>query len=108
MPAFVKKFTSEGFFLPHLHGERLGWVGIGNRGLRVGEGRPMGHQLKQCRSANAQNAWLSMLVDAMEKVARPECRAVPCDRLVLAAVRAQLARPASSYAQYGSHFSLQD
>jgi hypothetical protein len=68
----------------------------------------MGQQLKPWRSANGQNAWLSMLVDAMEKVARPECRAVPCDRLVLAAVRAQLARPASSYAQYGSHFSLQN
>ncbi len=45
----------------------------------------MGQQLKSWRSANGQNAWLSMLVDAMEKVA-----------------------PASSYAQYGSHFSLQN
>ncbi len=68
----------------------------------------MGQQLKPWRSVNGQNAWLSMLVDAMEKIARPECRAVPCDRLVLAAVRAQLARPASSYAQYGSHFSLRN
>jgi len=33
-----------------------------------------------------------MLVDAMEEVSRPERRAVPCDRLVLAAVEAQLAR----------------
>jgi hypothetical protein len=58
------------------------------------------------RSANGQNSWLSMLVDAMEKVSRPEYRAVPCDRLVLAAVRAQLARPVSPFAHYGSRFGL--
>jgi hypothetical protein len=49
-----------------------------------------------------------MLVDTMEKLSRPEFRSVPCDRSVLAAVRAQLARPASPY-QYGvSHFSLRN
>jgi len=32
----------------------------------------------------------------MDKFARPEWRAAPCDRLVLAALRAQLARPASA------------
>ena len=68
----------------------------------------MGQQLTPWRSESGQNSWLSMLVDAMEKVSRPESRAVPCDRLVLAAVRAQLARPASSYAQYGSQFSLRN
>jgi hypothetical protein len=48
-----------------------------------------------------------MLVDAMEKFSRPELRAVPCDRLVLAAVRAQLARPASAYLPH-SQFSLRN
>jgi hypothetical protein len=73
----------------------------------------MGQQLHSCRSKNwrsevGPNSWLSMLVDAMEKVSRPECRAVRCDRLVLAAVHAHLARPASAYAAYGSRFSLRN
>jgi hypothetical protein len=51
--------------------------------------------------------WLSMLVDAMEKFSRPEVRAVPCDRLTLAAVRAHLARPASVYLPR-SHFGLRN
>jgi hypothetical protein len=37
--------------------------------------------------------WLSMLVEAMEEVARPEVRAQPCAPAVLAGLRAQLARP---------------
>ena len=49
-----------------------------------------------------------MLVDAMEEVSRPESRAHPCDPFVLAAVRAQLARPASGFAHYGSVFSLRN
>jgi hypothetical protein len=53
-------------------------------------------------------AWLSMLVDAMESASRPEMRAVPCDGLVLAAVSAQLSRPAASYAHHGSRFSLRN
>jgi hypothetical protein len=55
----------------------------------------MGQQLQPWRSENGQTRWLSMLIDAMEKVSSPEFRAVPCDLSVLAAVRAQLARPAS-------------
>jgi hypothetical protein len=43
-----------------------------------------------------------MLIDAMEEVSRPELRAVPCDPLVVAAVHAHLARPASAYAFCGS------
>ena len=49
-----------------------------------------------------------MLIDTMEKISRPEFRSVPCDRTVLAAVRAQLARPASAYPHYASHFSLRN
>jgi len=49
-----------------------------------------------------------MLIDTMEKIARPEVRALPSDKLVLAAVRAQLARPASSYSYGGSTFSFRN
>ena len=35
-----------------------------------------------------------MLIDTMEEISRPERRAVPCEPQVLAAMRAQLARPA--------------
>ena len=71
----------------------------------------MGHEPRSSgiwRSSEGSKAWLSMLVDAMERAARPEMRAVPCDGLVLAALRAQLSRPAASYAHHGSHFSLRN
>jgi hypothetical protein len=68
----------------------------------------MGQQLQPWRSENGQTRWLSMLIDAMEKVSRPEFRALPCDPWVLAAVRAQLARPVSPYALGGSPFSLRN
>jgi hypothetical protein len=68
----------------------------------------MGQQLQSWRTVSGQTLWLSMLVDAMEKLSRPEWRAVPCDRLELAALRAQLARPAAAYSAYASHFSLRN
>jgi hypothetical protein len=68
----------------------------------------MGQQLHSWRSGSGQNLWLSMLVDTMEKVSRPEWRAIPCDQMELAAVRAQLARPAVAYPAYASHFSLRN
>jgi hypothetical protein len=69
----------------------------------------MGQQLQPWRSGNSEKLWLSMLIDTMEAVARPELRAVPCNPSVLAAVRAQLARPASPYPSYcGSRFSLRN
>jgi hypothetical protein len=64
------------------------------------------HQAWQ--SGDGEKLWLSMLIDAMEEVSRPELRAVPCDRSVLAAVSAQLARPASPYPYCGSYFSLRN
>jgi hypothetical protein len=72
----------------------------------------MGQQLQSRRTRQAwqsssQNLWLSRLVDAMEKFSRPELRAVPCDRLALAAARAHLARPASAYLTH-SNFSLRN
>jgi len=49
-----------------------------------------------------------MLIDTMEDVARPEVRCLPCDRSVLVALGAQLARPASPCAPGASHFSLRN
>jgi hypothetical protein len=60
------------------------------------------------QSGDGEKLWLSMLIDAMEEVSRPEFRAVPCDRSVLVAVSAQLARPASPYPYCGSYFSLRN
>ena len=52
--------------------------------------------------------WLSMLIDTMEEISRPELRAVPCDGRVLAALRAQLARPASARMPYATSYSLRN
>jgi hypothetical protein len=68
----------------------------------------MGQQVQPWRSGDGEKLWLSMLIDTMEKIAGREFRAVPCDRLVLAKVRAQLARPASPYPHGASHFSLRN
>lgn len=66
----------------------------------------MGQQLRTWSVGN-QRAWLSMLIDTMEQVSRPESR-VPCDGQTLAAFRAQLARPATAAIAYGSGFSLRN
>ena len=72
----------------------------------------MGQQLQTgfqaWRSGNGQDLWLSMLIDTMEEVSRPEIRAMCCDISLLAAVKAQLARPPSPRACYGSDFSLRN
>jgi hypothetical protein len=68
----------------------------------------MGQQLRTWRSGADQRAWLSMLIDAMEQVSRPESRAVPCEGHVLAALRAQLARPATAALAYSSSYSLRN
>jgi hypothetical protein len=68
----------------------------------------MGQQLQSWRSEGGQRLWLSMLVDTMEDVSRPEFRKVPCDPSVLIAVEAHLARPASAYAHGASRFSLRN
>src|SRR4249919_67497 len=66
------------------------------------EGQTMGQQIPGWRSANGQRLWLSMLIDTMEAISRPELRAIPCDDQLLATVRAQLARPTSIRAPYAS------
>ena len=63
---------------------------------------------KAWRSGDGERLWLSMLIDAMEAVSRPEIRAIPCDPQILIALRAQLARPASPYPYGGSTFSLRN
>jgi hypothetical protein len=68
----------------------------------------MGQQLQSWREGDGQTSWLSMLVEAMEEISRPEFRALPIDRSVLAAVSAQLARPASPYPYCTSQYSLRN
>jgi hypothetical protein len=68
----------------------------------------MGQQLRTWRSEGDQRAWLSMLIDTMEQVSRPESRAVPCDRHVLAGLRVQLALPATAASAYASSYSLRN
>jgi hypothetical protein len=68
----------------------------------------MGQQLRTWRSGGDQRAWLSMLIDTMEQVSRPETRAVPCDSQLLAAFRAQLARPAAAVTPYPSSYCLRN
>jgi hypothetical protein len=68
----------------------------------------MHQRLQSWQSGKGEQQWLSMLIDTMEKIARPEVRALPNDQLLLAAVRAQLARPASSYPYGASAFSLRN
>ena len=66
----------------------------------------MGQALHTWRSGSEQRAWLSMLIDTYEEVSRPETRALPCDSDVLAALRAQLARPASAFGPSASPYGL--
>jgi hypothetical protein len=68
----------------------------------------MGQQLQSWRSADDERLWLSLLIDTMEEVSRPEIRARPCDPSILAALSAKLARPASPYPYGVSKFSLRN
>ncbi|SDS35355.1 hypothetical protein SAMN05444158_1795 [Bradyrhizobium canariense] len=72
----------------------------------------MAQRLQPWRSGDGERLWLSMLIDTMEKISCREVRATPCDRVVLSAVRAQLARPVSPYPYWRQHrtsdFSLRN
>jgi hypothetical protein len=72
----------------------------------------MAQQIRVWRSGDGERAWLSRLIDTMEKVSRREIRATPCDPKVLSALSLQLTRPASPYrywhARSASHFSLRN
>jgi hypothetical protein len=65
----------------------------------------MGQQLQPLRPEVSEKLWLSMLIDAMEEVSRPEIRGRPCEPSILTALSAQLARPASPYPYGASAFS---
>jgi hypothetical protein len=65
-------------------------------------------QTQQWRSGTGETAWLSALVETMERVSHPEFRAAPCARSLLVAVEAHLARPAMPHGLYGSNFSLRN
>jgi hypothetical protein len=65
----------------------------------------MGRPLQAWKTGD-ERLWLSMLIDTMEQVARPELRAEPVDDAVLAGLRAQLALPASI--RFASPFSLRN
>ena len=68
----------------------------------------MGQHLNMWRSGSGQRVWLSRLIDSMDEISRPELRAVPCDISVLAALRAQLARPASARMPFATPYSLRN
>ena len=73
--------------------------------------QPMRSELRRSgprRSGTDERLWLSMLIDTMEEIARPDVRARPNDQSLLAAVRAQLARPATAYSYGASAFSLRN
>jgi len=60
------------------------------------------------KSGDGQRLWLSMLIDTMEQVSRPDFRRLPCHPSVLIAVEGHLARPASPCALGASRFSLRN
>jgi hypothetical protein len=64
----------------------------------------MGQQLQQWEPGTGEKLWLSMLIEAMEDASRPEIRALPCDRSVLAAMTTQLERPVLPYAHRAQNF----
>ena len=112
----MKRITSDGFSLPHGR-EPPGniWIGSGwgRDGQEQAKENVMGHQVQAYqvqawRSGDGEKLWLSTLIDTMDKIARRELRAVPCDRLVLAEVSAHLARPVSPYPPSASRFSLRN
>jgi hypothetical protein len=65
-------------------------------------------QTQQWRSGTGETAWLSALLETMERVSRPELRPRSCAPGLLAAVEAHLARPAMPHGIYGSNFSLRN
>jgi hypothetical protein len=101
----VNQITLPNVFSRNLR-ERVfgGRVGRSGGGL----GQAMAQQTQQWRSGTGEMAWLSMLVDTMEKLSRPEFRATPCDPTLLVAVKTHLAGAALPRDFYGSNFSLRN
>ena len=57
----------------------------------------MGQRPDTWQGGSGDRRWLALLIDAMDEAARPEVSSQPIDGAVLAALRAQLARPAARY-----------
>jgi hypothetical protein len=53
----------------------------------------MGQRIETWQHGGGDRRWLALLVDAMERASRPDVRAVPCEKAILDALRAQLAQP---------------
>jgi hypothetical protein len=75
----------------------------------------MGQHFRPWRSGVDERAWLSRLVETMEKLSREKSAQKsmrrdftdrPCDPAILIAVRAQLGRKVSSQGRYPTRFSL--
>ena len=97
------------FFLALITGNEGAALGVVlQRIFGMRSGKVMSQQLPTWRTANGQTAWLSRLIDAMEKFSRPEWRARPVDPLELRAIHARLAQPAMLHRAYGSRFSLRN
>jgi hypothetical protein len=64
----------------------------------------MGQQPQRWEPATGEKLWLSMLIEAMDEVSRPEIKAVPCEGSVLAAMTMQLERPVSPYVHRAQNF----
>lgn len=62
-------------------------------------------QSRQWCDENDETAWLSMLVETLEKLSDPEARAAPCDPGDLTAAKAHLAHPRCPHGVYGPHLS---
>lgn len=60
-------------------------------------------QSRQWCYENGETAWLSMLVETLEKLSDPKERAVPCDTGDLVAAKAHLARSVHFDDLYGLH-----
>jgi hypothetical protein len=79
-------------------------MGQAVRPQRLGQG--LGIQ----RTGAGERAWLSMLIDTMEKVSRRDVRTAPCDARLLTMVRLKLGRSVvqhrpTSHAAHSSHRS---
>jgi hypothetical protein len=112
----VKQVTFGGFLYrygrPERSAGRPNWYRRDWRQQQARKTVMMAQQARGWRSGDGERRWLSMLIDAMENVSRPEVRAAPCDPRVFSALRVQLAHPASPYpywyAPRTSRFSLRN
>ena len=59
-------------------------------------------------AGSGEREWLLRLIAAMERIARPEVRALPIDRVVLKSVRIQLARSPTAHPPGTTTFSLRN